>query len=121
MKRELKDHISLKEQMRSVEQAIKQQEKHLLSELKRMTLAISDPAPYIRQLTSELARDKDFRKDLLKLALSAGTNYLARLLRSPSTIDALRSTFTGGSKEKSEGLLNKLLRLVANTFKSTST
>jgi hypothetical protein len=120
MKRPIKDHISLKEQIHSVEQAIREQEEQLLVQLKKTAVVISDPAPYIKQLTSDLARDKDFRKDLLKLALSAGTNYLGRLLQSPGTVDTLLSAFTAGSKEKGESLPDRLFRFFANKFKSTS-
>lgn len=110
MSRPLSNHTELKEKIRALEVAAKSSEDFLINEGKKVLAIISDPTPSIKDLTKELARDKYFRKDLLRIGLSAGANYLGKMINSPSANQTLFSY-----------ILKKMARVFPPTEKLGST
>ncbi|HOZ88587.1 MAG TPA: hypothetical protein PL029_12560 [Bacteroidia bacterium] len=91
MTKTLTSHKELKEKILALEDSAKNLEAGLLTEVRNTLKVVSQPGPLIKDLTHELARDKDFRKDLLKIGLSAGANYLGKMISSPATGEAILS------------------------------
>ncbi len=91
MNRQLNNHTELKERIRALEALKTAAESYLLNEVRKTISVVRDPGTAIKSLASELARDKDFRKDLLKISLSAGTNYLGKFIQSQVVSDAIMS------------------------------
>jgi|GEM_PF-5565442 len=121
MSRPLSNHTELKEKIQALEDARKECEDYLFTEGKKAIAFVSDPGTLVKGLAQEFARDKDFRKDLLKIGLSAGTNYLGRLIQSPTASEALFSFLfnkLSSGKEDGEGLWSRLAKFLLK-FKPT--
>lgn len=80
--KELKLHLSL---------LISEKEKRsglIVGQVKEVYDVISHPAKIIKQTAKELAGDKDFRSDLILIAVNLASNFLARKVTS-SAVSAL--------------------------------
>lgn len=121
MKQPVKNHKALRERILHLEEAKKEQEQLLLATGKKALKAISNPAPFIKEQVAELACDKDLRKDLLKLGISAATNYLSRLLQTSGSGKSILSAIMNmdGDEDKEAGLLKNLFRTLLNKIKPT--
>ncbi|PBQ30522.1 hypothetical protein CNR22_01640 [Sphingobacteriaceae bacterium] len=119
MTRQINTRKELIEKMRQLEDSQKERERYLVAELRNTVAVVSDPAPYLQELVSELAKDKDFRKDLLRIGLSAATNYLGKIIQSPKTSDALLSLLSKkmSSEDKTDGGIPNYLRTILSIFK----
>lgn len=102
MSKPLSNHTELKEKILALEDASKSSEEILLNEGRKLLTIVSDPGPFIKDLTHDLARDKDIRKDLLKIGMSIGVNYLGKMISSPAAGDALLS-FILKKQDKQDG------------------
>lgn len=117
MSRHLSNHTELREKIQVLEASRKECEDYLSAEGGKVIALVSDPGTFIKELTQELARDKDFRKDLLKIGLSAGTNYLGRLIQSPAASEALFAFLfkkTKNEQEEKENLWTRLNNFLSN-------
>lgn len=116
MSRGIKNHKALREKILYVERLKNEQELALFAGLKETMSVVSDPVPFVKEVTRNLAKDKDFRKDLLRLALSAGVNYLGRWVQSPGSQSAIASLFESKNDtgEKSGNILKRILQFLSS-------
>ena len=122
MSRPLKNHTELKERILALEVAAKAGEEFLMNEGQRALAIAANPGSFIKDLAQELARDKDFRKDLLRIGLSAGINYLGKVISSPATGDALLSFLlkkSGNQNGSGDGGALKFIARLLEKFRST--
>lgn len=122
MNKPLSNHTELKERIRALEDSVKSSEEFLVNEGKKALAILAEPGPFIKNLTQELARDKDFRKDLLRIGLSAGVNYLGKMINSPGAGEALISYIlkkTNGHGGSGEGGVWKYIARLMEKLKPT--
>jgi hypothetical protein len=118
MENQTDNYSQLKERIRSLKENRKRIEAHILHDLSMVYAITQAPAPYIKQVTRDLAADKDFRTNLLKIGLNLGTNYLYKMVSRPKNGAALLSVLSErlglkGETTKSGSLADLLRQLLA--------
>lgn len=115
MLKHVNNHTELKEEIRVLENSKREYENQLRAEAKQILELVSDPTPFVKELVHEFARDKDFRKDMLRIGLSAGTSYLGKLMQSPTVSDAVFSFLSkkiNTINPDGDGMWNRLAKLL---------
>ncbi|WP_317897690.1 hypothetical protein [Aurantibacillus circumpalustris] len=115
MLKHINNHTELIEEIRALEKSKREYENQLHAEAKQILELVSDPTPFIKELVHEFSRDKDFRKDLLKIGLSAGANYLGKLMQSPTASDVVFSFLSkkiNTINPDGDGIWNRLAKLL---------
>jgi len=113
-------HEELKDRIRSLKEIREQHETLIIRDLSNLHAIIKHPAPFLKNVAKDLAADKDFKTDLLNIALNLGTNYLSKILTRRESGSSLLSAIYDKLVSKNEAtdqgsIVNMLMKFFSKS------